>query len=68
MVGLPSEAMGRRTGQLLLERIQKSAANGSARNGKNGHSEPAEPSAPVREAYPVELLIGRSCGCPAAVY
>ena len=50
MVGLPSEAMGRRAGQVLLERIK---------------AEPEDDAAHgvVREAFPTELLLGTSCGC-----
>jgi len=57
MVGLPSEAMGQRTGRLLLERITEEAPEGA-----NG----ARPDV-VRECFPTGLLIGTSCGCTAGV-
>src|SRR5688572_4019734 len=51
MVGLPSEAMGRRAGRLLLQRIKEEPSGDDDRD-------------VIREAFPTELLIGTSCGCP----
>src|SRR5687768_2535393 len=52
MVGLPSEAMGQRTGRLLLERIREEAPEDDDRAALRNV---------VRESFPTELLIGTSC-------
>jgi DNA-binding LacI/PurR family transcriptional regulator len=58
MVGLPGEAMGDHAGRLLLRRI----AQGTA--GSATAAAAAVVATPTRERLPVQLLLGRSCGCP----
>jgi LacI family transcriptional regulator len=59
MIGMPGEPMGRRAGQMLLSRLRAVVANA---NGDITGGAPA--AAPVRERFPVELLLSTSCGCP----
>ena len=63
MVGIPGEAMGERAGRLLLQRLDQSHAGGASTASATMAAVAA--GAPLRERLPVELLIGRSCGCPA---
>jgi len=65
MVGLPAEEMGYRTGRLLLERVRVNVPPTAGSRG--AASAPVHARRPVRERFPVELPLSRSCGCPLSV-
>jgi len=65
MVGLPAEEMGYRFGRLFLERVRENVPPTAGSRG--AASAPVHAPRPVRERFPVQLPLSRSCGCALTV-